>query len=58
MAHTPLHPIDTATKTQHLEMAKAALAAVYEKANLTEPVSSDFHAKLADLHLRVAELTA
>lgn len=56
-AITPLHPVATATKAQHVDMARAALAKVYDKANHAAPADPEFWARVAELHLRTAELT-
>ncbi|OZF28364.1 hypothetical protein CH296_19785 [Rhodococcus sp. 14-2496-1d] len=47
---TPQHPITTATKEPHLDMAKSVLAKVYEQAPFTAQVDSAFWLELAGLH--------
>lgn len=46
----PKFPVATATKEQHAEMARFALAKVYEHAPLTAEVDSDFWLQVAGLH--------
>lgn len=47
---TPQHPIATATKARHAEMAKVALAKVYEHAPYAAEVDADFWLQVAGLH--------
>ncbi len=47
---TPQHPITTATKEQHLDMAESALAKVYEHAPFAAEVDYDFWLQVAGLH--------
>ncbi|MFI8565180.1 hypothetical protein ACIGGF_01275 [Rhodococcus sp. NPDC078407] len=47
---TPKFPVATGTKEQHAEMARIALAKVYEHAPYTAEVDCDFWLQVAGLH--------
>lgn len=49
-AITPKFPVETATTEQHAEMARIALAKVYEHAPYTAQVDSAFWLEVAGLH--------